>query len=165
MRPEDVRSAFVRRRRMIHPDYRDSKRWAVCWEKAAEFMEEHGVELDAYIEAQFEYKKPFPTPNHLYNQQAINRYETFIRNKDLSATVAVGFEVNHVNTRLNCGYSKEAIVDSEVSDLTVAGRFLFARKFGLTDLANKYEDMARSYIESSPARREAYTAIFGELPW
>ena len=162
-----VRSAFLRYRRMIHPEYRDSERWKVCWEKAAKFIETHECEVDEYVAAQFFYTRPFPMPNQLYSDFALKKYENYTKT-DVGLNelfMQLETELNYLSTRQQLGFDIDDILASKPAPLSPLFRYVMALYFKRPALAEVYRVDAREQLNRFQKTKEVYEKLVGVIPW
>ena len=163
---EAVRKAYRLRRHIHQPKWNGSNtRWQVCWEKTANLVREHGFDLDRYIEAQFELKAPFPMPNQLYNQEALNRYELYNKQRiDPTEEILrrLSVELNFLETRLDVGFSLDEILALPKAPLTPLFCYCVAVKFRRSDLAQIFEEPANQHLAHVPAAKSVYRSLLSE---
>jgi len=163
-----VRDAFLRYRRMIHPEYKDgSSRWVVCYERAAEFIEKNGCDADEYIAAQFQFTKPFPMPNQLYSDTALKKYQNYAHDDTglVELIAQIETELNYLDTRQLLGLSIEDILTSVVAPLSPLFRYVMAMSFKRQDIAEFYREAAREQLARFRRTKEVYEELVGEIPW
>lgn len=163
---EAVRNAYRLRRQMHQPTWNGGdKRWQTCWQKTADFIELHELDLDQYLDAQFELKAPFPMPNQMYSSAALTRSEAYQNQQsdpmeEISRRLDV--EMSFLQTRLDIGFSLDEILGFPASPLTPLFCYCVALNFGRGDLAKYFVEGAKKQLARSPKAREVYLALLPE---
>ena len=163
---EAARDAYRLRRQMHQPKWNGGDpRWKVCWQKTADFVARHELDMDQYMDAQFELKAPFPMPNQLYSEQALTRHEAYSeRSGDPLEALGrrLDVEMGFLETRKKIGLSIEDILTFPASPLTPLFCYCVALNFGLSELAEQFEEGAKRQLARSPQTREMYRALLPE---
>lgn len=163
-----VRDAYKVRRQMHQPNWRpDNKRWKPCWRKTAELLNREEIDLNRWMDAQFDLKAPFPMPNQLYSENARRRYETHQKRQvDPVDSVLTGLrvELRFLETRLSVGFELEEIMAMRGTPLTPLFCYCVAMQFGRGDLAKLFEESARKQLAATPAAGPIYRGLLPEEP-
>lgn len=163
---EAVLAAYRLRRQMIQPSWGGNERWKICWEKTAELLQQHGIDLDAYLDAQFSLKYPFPMPNHLCTAEAMQRYRLHLKNavdpqEDIMTRVEV--EMRFLETRKNLGFELEEILFFPSSPLSPLFCYCVAMAFKRYDLVGEFEEDAKMQLVRQPEAKSIYLKLLEDL--
>lgn len=161
----DVKRSYVNHRRRIHPNYSAPSRWNACWKKIADFLQANNIELEPFMESQFELRKPFPHPTNLYNPHALERYEQYTRaglTVEDSICNRLLFELDYLNVRSRL-FGIERVIEDPAAPLSPIFRVGVATMYGLDDVVDMYRDAAREAIVGTPSlmRPDFYGQFFG----
>lgn len=110
-----VCEVYTQRRRRFESRWTPSSRWKQFWDKVATVLQRrHCDDVEGYIEAQFQYQRPFPQPNMMHSQAAWANYEDYLK-KSSSETgdewaKRVAYEIEHAKVHQKIYASEEEML-------------------------------------------------------
>jgi hypothetical protein len=164
VKPHHVRKAYTRRRRKIHPSYKPTERWAYVWPKVAELINNSGIEVIDFIEAQFDCIYPFPHPNSLSGEKALHRYNTYMGLKKVESNTFVEdvnkrftSMVDTLERKMSLGFTAEEAVAKRNFNFTPLFRVSICMQFtGNIDKVEQWKEQAYAEYNSHPVYSTLY---------
>jgi len=148
-----LRTEFVRRKRMIAPNFRlKSTRHGAVWARTAEMLLKEGItEIVQFIEAQFDAIKD-PYPNMIVGHNALARYKTFKKGSSKLGRMDlhVNTQMHVILSRANRGFDMKKFLTEPAERLCPVLAYGAALLLGLQDVADYLKPEAEEYAQKHP---------------
>lgn len=162
-----IRREYIQSRRLAThiSKFNAHRRWDYCWVEAAELVRELGAEIDTYVQAQFEARKPYPSPDAMYGPAARGAYFAFLNQahkcpfeeeKRKQQSEWIRFK-----SRVRLGDDLEHILESPAAGFTACFKYLISREFGLP-ISNVLISAVVEEMTLSPSKCQLYQGEIDE---
>lgn len=158
-----IRREYVQSRRLAThiAKFNAHRRWDYCWLEAAELVRDLSAEISTFVQAQFEARKPYPSPDAMFGPAARGAYFAFLNRSQASPIEderrKQQSEWIRFRARVRMGDDIEHILESPAAGFSACFKYLISREFDLP--------MTRALIEAvveemtlSPSKFEIYRA-------
>jgi len=145
-----VRESYTAYRKLQHPKYNPGPRWNTVWNKLGHKLATQSIPIAEFMAVQFKHFKPFPMPNHLLSEAAVERYEqNALRNKHVDGERRLQSEINYVKTRKDI-FSKLEMCQDERAPFSPAFRVCIAGEIGAADVVERFRQAAVTQLTLDP---------------
>jgi hypothetical protein len=152
---DELISAYTNLRRANNPRFvLDPKIWPrKMWERLAVEIFQLKADPKQFMELQFARLRPYPMPNQLFSDKVTRHYQAAVKGDALfdKAKFVVGYQVTLVKQNLDAGRTMREVLEEEMIPLNPVMLFSLAYTAGLTDLADRYQADAKTFLSTYPA--------------